>query len=168
MKTEKDFWDQAKELLEKYEVTYAANWKFDFLRDPKSLIFQLSKCKFAMRMATRGQNVLELGCEIGIGASVIGEMAKSYVGVDTDAEGIELARKNHWNPKYQFICDEYVGKKYGTFDSIVALDVMDRLKEGEIDLFLKGIVGQLAENGVVVLGVSAGEQVREKLKDYFW
>lgn len=167
-KTEKDYWDQAKELLGNFKVTYDANWKFDFINDPKGLIFHLSKCKFAMRMASRDRNILELGCEIGVGASVIGEMSKSYLGVDQDRKFIEIAQKNLPGPKYKFLCDNFLGKRYGTFDSIVSFDVLDSIKPNQIDLFLDAAVDQLTEEGILILGLSDSSLIQDKLEKYFF
>lgn len=167
IQTEKDYWDQAKKLLRGHEVTYDANWKFDFINDPKHLVSHLSKCKFAMRMASQGRNILELGCEIGIGASIIGEMAKSYLGVDQESKSIEIARKNFFEPKYKFLYGDYLNK-YGTFDSIISFDVLDRIKSK--DQFLAAVVDQLVSSGILILGVSANgsADVKAKLDRYFF
>ena len=173
IKTEKEYWDQAKELLGNYEVTYDANWKFDFINDPKSLLFHLSRCKFAMRMATKDRAVLELGCEIGIGASVLGEMAKSYLGVDRNPRDIEIAKKNIVGPKHSFLCDEYIGKKYGVFDSVIAFDVLNKIESGRMRLFLDGVLSQLSSNGIFILGLSvdggcSAAEIGDKLRLNFF
>ncbi len=167
IKTEKDYWDQAKELLGDYRVTYSDNKKFDFISDPESLILHLTKCKFAMRMATNKRSVLELGCEIGVGASVLGEMATSYLGIDTNRDHIEIAKKNFSDSKYQFQCADYFQKKFGVFESIITFDVLDPLAITEKKTFLDTIFEQLAPKGLLVLGSSSSD-IKELLDQKFF
>jgi 2-polyprenyl-3-methyl-5-hydroxy-6-metoxy-1,4-benzoquinol methylase len=170
IKTEKDYWDQAKELLGNYRVTYKDNWKFDFISNPESLILHLSKCKFAMRMATKNRSVLELGCEIGVGASVLGEMATSYLGVDTNHANIEIAKNNLFDSKYQFLCDDYLQNKYGVFESIISFDVLDNLESDLKRGFLDSMIQQLSPKGMLVLGCSTHslENIEEQLSLEFF
>jgi SAM-dependent methyltransferase len=67
-----------------------------------------------MGLSVRGRDVLEIGCGSGYGAYLIQRLEpRSYVGIDTMAEQIQLARTNY--PEFKFVLQD--AADLGGFDS---------------------------------------------------
>lgn len=147
-------WDQVKDRLASSpkRLELGAHWSFNILNDPKRLAFVLSRYKFAAKMVAKGKTVLELGCSEGIGASVLAEQAAAYTGVDFDALAIETARLNFSGPHAQFICDDFLGKRFGSFDSIVSIDVLEHIDKQNEPLFWNTLHLNLDQDGTVLVG----------------
>lgn len=151
LKTEKDFWDSTKELLGAYHVEFGKRWQNDFQKDPKKLAFHFSRAKFASKIACQGKSVLELGCEEGMGAVLLGELASSYLGIDLNSDAINAAKQNHPHGRYQFLSEEFLGKKYGSYQVVVSFDFFKHLRKGK-DLFFSTILQNLSDDGIFILG----------------
>jgi 2-polyprenyl-3-methyl-5-hydroxy-6-metoxy-1,4-benzoquinol methylase len=128
------------------------HWSFNLLSDPKRLGFVLSRYKFAAKMARRQKRILELGCSEGIGTPILAEFATHYTGVDMDASAIATARENWTNDKREFIEANFLGRCFGTFDSIVSLDVIEHIHREYEPLFFDTVAQNLGADGTCVVG----------------
>ena len=151
-KEKKTPWDKTKDLLDHYHMEFGNHWSYNFRNDPKRLGFVLSRYKFAAKMASKKQKVLELGCSDGIGSTILAEQAVSYTGVDYDPLAIEAAKKNLQGGKWHFICDDFMEKSYGQFDAIVSMDVIEHILPEFEDQYLQTIVSNLSSEGICVIG----------------
>lgn len=152
MKTEKEVWDQTAEMLGDYRVKFSDHWTYNFKNDPKRLGFVLSRYKFAAKMASKKRSVLELGCGEGIGATLLAEEAVNYTGVDLDKEAIMTAKENIKSDKFTFIYDDFMGKHFGSFQSVVSLDVVEHIYPEHENVYFQTIWGNLADDGIAVVG----------------
>lgn len=149
---ERDAWENTKALLLNHKMSFGRHWSFNFRNDPKRLAFVLSRYKFAAKMACKTGNILELGCSEGIGSTILGEFAQSYTGIDLDESAIQTALQNRISDKFRFICDDFMGKKYGEFDAVVSLDVIEHIYKEFQDLYFETAMQNLSENGILVIG----------------
>lgn len=149
---EKNLWNETTEMLGDSEVNFGRHWSYNFRNDPKRLGFVLSRYKFAAKMACSGANVLELGCSEGIGSTILSEKAKSYTGVDLDKSAIETAKTNLLSEHFKFIYDDFMGKKYGSFDAIVSMDVIEHIDPKFEEQFFQTILTNLSDKGICVIG----------------
>jgi 2-polyprenyl-3-methyl-5-hydroxy-6-metoxy-1,4-benzoquinol methylase len=146
---EKERWDSTSALLGNHQVAFGDHWTFNFRNDPKRLGFVLARYKFAAKMACKNARVLELGCSEGIGAPILAEQAKSYTGVDLDASAIQTAKQNLL---YSFIYDDFMGKKYGEFEAVISLDVIEHIHGEFENTYFETILTNLSEEGICVIG----------------
>lgn len=185
---EKEIWDQTVELLGSYSHQWSDHWSYNFRNDPKRLAFVLSRYKFAAKMGAKKRTVLELGCGEGIGATILAEEAVSYTGIDLDDVAIASARQNLASEKYQFFYDDFMGKQFGCFQTVVSLDVVEHIYPEHEPVYFETICRNLSENGIAVVGTpnltaaphaSAAsnlghvnlftqERLKETLEQYFW
>jgi 2-polyprenyl-3-methyl-5-hydroxy-6-metoxy-1,4-benzoquinol methylase len=128
------------------------HWSYNLRNDPKRLPFVLARYKFAAALATRGRRVLELGCSEGIGCPLVAKDATKYTGVDFDEPAIDTARANWPNPKYDFVFADFLGQKFGTFDTVISLDVIEHIHVDYEDLFFQTVAQNLDEDGVCIIG----------------
>jgi len=150
--TEKQIWDKTSQMLEKNPFNLGRHWSYNFLNDPKRLGFVLSRYKFAAKMACKNASILELGCSEGIGAPILAENAKSYLGVDLDDIAISDAQKNFNSSKFKFIYDDFMNKHYGKFDAVISLDVVEHIYSDHEKTYFDTIFNNLSENGICVVG----------------
>jgi 2-polyprenyl-3-methyl-5-hydroxy-6-metoxy-1,4-benzoquinol methylase len=133
-------------------VTWSDHWSYNFRNDPKRLAFVLSRYKFAARMASNKRTVLELGCGEGIGATILGEAAASYTGVDMDDVAIISARQNFSSKHYTFIYDNFMEKNYGLFQTIVSMDVVEHIYPQHETIYFETVANNLADDGIAIIG----------------
>lgn len=154
--SEKQIWEETTSLvdhlLEDHRFSFGRHWSYNYFNDPKRLAFVLSRYKFAAKMLLSDIEVLELGCSEGIGAMILGEKAKKYVGVDIDDSAIITAKKNLVSHKFHFIHDDFMDKTYGNFGGIVSLDVVEHITQDLEDVFFKTIHKNLSDNGIAIIG----------------
>ena len=148
-----ELWGEVKKLLGDHRLQMGSHWSYNFRNDPKRLAFVLSRYKFSAKMSCKNAKILEMGCSEGIGATILGEQAISYTGVDLDDSAINTAKKNFLNTdKYSFIYDDFLGKSYGEFDAIVSLDVIEHIHKEYESHFFSTIMKNLSKDGVVIIG----------------
>lgn len=153
MRDEKEAWEQTAEMLGHYSVTWSDHWSYNFRNDPKRLAFVLSRYKCAAKMGASGRSILELGCGEGIGAALLAETATSYTGVDLDDGAILMARKNFsGSSKFNFIYDDFLDKTFGSFQTVVSLDVVEHIYPQHEALYFKAIVENLTQDGIAIIG----------------
>ena len=150
--TEQQVWDRVTAMLGDHSKTLGRHWSFNLRNDPKRLAFVLSRYKLAGKLASPGNRVLELGCSEGIGCPILAETAASYTGVDMDENAIAAAEQNFANERCRFVGDDFLGKVYGEFDSVVSLDVIEHIHGDYEDLFFDTVFKNLANDGVCVIG----------------
>ena len=134
------------------KLTLGQHWSYNMNSDPKRLCFVLSRYNFAARLGAKGKSVLELGCSEGLGAIILSEFAKSYTGVDLDAEAIAAAKNNWDSHKLTFICEDFIGIKYGEFDTIVSMDVIEHIEPEYEDEFFETVCDNMQKDGICVIG----------------
>jgi 2-polyprenyl-3-methyl-5-hydroxy-6-metoxy-1,4-benzoquinol methylase len=128
--------------------------------DPKRTLFTLSRYKFVSRMVHNRKNVLEVGCADAFGTRIVQQAVGSVTAIDIDPVLVDDA-KARMNPHWAF--DVSVHNMLdgpvpgGPYDAAYALDVLEHIKPADEDLFLKNMIGSLAETGIAVLGMPSLE-----------
>ncbi len=133
-------------------VELGRHWSYNIYNDPKRLVFVLSRYKFAAKMACNGTDVLELGCSEGIGVPILSEFSKSYTGIDNDNDSIITADKNWGCDDTKFINGDFLGKRYGKFNSVISLDVIEHIEKRDEAVFFETIHSNLVNDGMCVIG----------------
>ncbi len=151
-KNEAEAWRKVTDQFEDRKVEFGQHWSFNIFNDPKRLAFVLSRYKFAARIATKNRRVLELGCSEGLGGRLLAEFAQSYTGIDLDEEAVAAARRNLTDPKYTFITGDFLGRRIGSFDSVISIDVIEHIEKPIEQEFFETCHANLDEDGTCVIG----------------
>lgn len=133
------------------------------LIDPKSMLFVLARYNFAAQMALYNfenndcpdnKKILELGCSEGIGAAMMTHQRADiyYTGVDLDQNAIEEAIVNWKDEQHTFIADDFLGKVYGVFDTVISLDVVEHIDKTNENEFFDTIYRNLSDHGIAIVG----------------
>lgn len=151
----KKLWDKVEQRKSEYSLLLGPNFAHQILELPHlHLLFTLSRYKFAVRMLPRGENVsvLELGCSEGIGSLILSERAGKIVAVDFDKKAIKYALENLAHTNITFICEDFLDKKFGLFDAVVSLDVVEHIDKSDECVYFNTIVNNLKKHGICIVG----------------
>jgi 2-polyprenyl-3-methyl-5-hydroxy-6-metoxy-1,4-benzoquinol methylase len=149
---EMEKWEEVKGHMPDREIRLGGHWSYNLWNDPKRLAFVLSRYKFAAKMGAGGTRVCELGCSEGIGTPILSEFAGEYVGVDMDADAIAAAKRNWSGEKVSFVEADFLGKGFGSFDTVVSLDVVEHIRPSYEALFFDTVAMNLAPEGIAIVG----------------
>ena len=152
MKSEKEYWEKTKSLLGNESLTLGPYNSYQLRNTPRRFLITLAYYKFAAKMLQRKSNILELGCSEGLGASIAGEFADNYTGIDLDENAIQWAKQNFEGDRCKFILDNFNGKAYGKFDGLLSLDVIEHILPDNDCLFWETVCQNLTDDGVAVIG----------------
>lgn len=148
-------WKKHKGLFIPGEVKLGPTYSYLLLHNPRALLFMYARYKFAARLLGEEPklNVLDLGCNEGLGAVLLAEKGHNVTAIDFDKEAIEWSKSNLAKQTgINFICDNFLGKEYSKFDAVVLLDVIEHVfKKNEEELF-KTIVRNLKDSGFCIMG----------------
>lgn len=130
-------------------------------KDPKRLLFMLSRYKFVGKMFVGFENVLEIGCGDAWASRIVRQHVKKLTAVDYDNRFTSAAAKlstDHWpiellthdplNPKTSF---------HSKFDGIYLLDVFEHIAQSNEQKMLDAIKGMLTPSGAVIIGMPSLE-----------
>lgn len=163
MYNDKENWDKVKNVYMKEDnITLGKYFSYGINEDIKHLLFALSRYKFASKMLENKSEIelLELGCNEGIGTYFFQQngVCKNIVGVDLDTDAIKWAKDNiaihncENKINVSFIEDNFINKKYGDFDAIVSLDVIEHIDKKYESDFINTLDINLKKEGIAIIG----------------
>jgi len=123
--------------------------------DPRRLVFVLARYKFAAKMLSGLERVLEVGCADAFATRIVAQEVGKVTAVDFDPVFVEDV-KARMDPKWQIDCrihDMLSGPAPEQFDGAYAIDVLEHIASNLEERFLGNIVASLAPHGVLLIGV---------------
>ena len=138
------------------------------LNESNHLLFTFSRYKFASKMIGNDKEVLELGCSEGIGSLIIAENNCNIKAVDFDEDAILWAAENLKNKNIEFVNDDFINKKYGEFDAVVSIDVIEHIIKKNENKFLETVHKNLKHDGICIIGtpnITAKKYASKTTKD---
>ena len=115
---------------------------YDWITDPKHLLFVLSRYKFVAKMFRNMRNVLEIGCADAFGTRIVSQATGSLIATDFDPLFVESAKSSLKEP-YLFECfvhDILESPIPGSFDGVYSLDVIEHIPKEKEGIFISNIV----------------------------
>lgn len=127
--------------------------------DPKRLTFTLARYKFAAKMLSGSNHVLEVGCADAFGTRVVVQEVKQLTAVDFDP--LFVADTNaRMSERWSFTCkthDMMKGSVSGEFDGVYALDVLEHIAPEDEQVFLRNMTSSLTPHGTMIIGMPSLE-----------
>jgi 2-polyprenyl-3-methyl-5-hydroxy-6-metoxy-1,4-benzoquinol methylase len=145
-------WAEAKAIMGSERVLLGPQASYQWLHDPKHLLFVLARYKHAARLIGSASTVLEVGCGEGIGARILAEGRRAYLGIDPDEAAVAVAREAH-DPAWFRACSLGDVEDFESgYDAVVALDVIEHLPADDRALFVRDLDRQCAYGGICIVG----------------
>jgi 2-polyprenyl-3-methyl-5-hydroxy-6-metoxy-1,4-benzoquinol methylase len=127
--------------------------------DPRRLLFVLARYKFAAKMLSGRQHVLEVGCADAFGTRVVLQEVQRVTAVDFDPVFVRDA-VDRMDERWRFDCkvhDILEGPVPGQFDGAYSLDVLEHIVKEREESFVSNIVSSLTPHGVLIIGTPSVE-----------
>jgi len=122
--------------------------------DPKRLLFSLSRYKFAAKMLSGKERVVEVGCGDAFCSRIVLQEVESLVATDMDPVFIDDARGRE-DPNWPLdlrVHNILDGPLEERFNGAYSLDVIEHVPAEHTDRFIGNICASLDVDGVFVVG----------------
>jgi 2-polyprenyl-3-methyl-5-hydroxy-6-metoxy-1,4-benzoquinol methylase len=123
--------------------------------DPRSLLFSLSRYKFAAKSLRGRKSVLEIGCGDAFHSRLVQQEVEQLTVTDHDPlfiEDIEQRCPSRWRPE-AFVHNMLDGATDSTYDAIYLMDVLEHVEPEDEPLFLANILASLDDEGMLIIGM---------------
>lgn len=133
-----------------------------YIRDPRSLLFKLSRYKAVAKILEGSKRVLEIGCGDGFAAPIVRQHVEDLTISDIDPIFVQLAKEfieGIFDIKVVALSldSEYEMSALGLFDAIYCLDVLEHVPVTEESAFLKSVSALLESQGTFIAGIPSIE-----------
>ncbi len=142
------------------EFALGANTSRIYFEDPKLLLFTLSRYKFVSKMLLGRKKVLEVGCQEGFGAQLVGQTVERLHCIDFYKPHIDscLRRFSDKTPSISFEhADILNGIADSDFDGAFALDVLEHIDQTDEQRFIRSLLSALKPDSLVIIGMPSTE-----------
>ena len=122
--------------------------------DPKRLVFSLARYKFAAKMLSGKDRVLEVGCGDAFDSRIVVQEVGHLCAVDFDPVFVQDAL-DRMDDQWPFEClvhDILEAPVPGPFDAAYSIDVIEHIAPEHERTFLTNIVRSLTPEGVLIIG----------------
>jgi len=132
----------------------------NILNDPKRIGFLFARYKFVSKMFEGFNDVLEIGCQEGLGTVIVSKVVKNITAIDFYKPHIDSCQErlvglyNNINFMGFDIIDAPLNNR---FDGAFSLDVLEHIDPAQEPNYMANIANSLKENGVFILGTPSLE-----------
>jgi cyclopropane fatty-acyl-phospholipid synthase-like methyltransferase len=126
------------------------NWA----KDPRRLMFKMSRYKFVSKMLTGKDRVLEIGCRDAFPARLVQQEVGSLCAIELDPVLVKDVN-DRMDDEWQFECkvhDIQAGPVEGPFDAAYSLDVIEHIAPEDERDYMLHVAQSLTKHGVLILG----------------
>jgi len=157
----KKSWNEVKDFMGRASLPLGPHASYWLRKSPRRLLHAMSYAKFAAKMIgvqPEGREILEVGCAEGLGAWLLAKECGPVLGLDLDAEAIDVAKASFQGPA-RFECRDFLDPDADLrgFGGLVSLDVIEHIRPENAVRFWTCAAGALADDGVAVIGTPSLE-----------
>ena len=147
-------WQNVMKTVEERRLELGPYFSYQINNNIRHLLFVFSRYKFAAQMIGEEpkKSVLELGCSEGVGTLILAQVASTVKAVDFDEQTLAWAKGALSDRNIEFICDDFLGKRFGEFDAVVSLDVIEHIGAEKEEALLQTLLMNLNDEGTAVIG----------------
>ncbi len=130
-----------------------------YYKDPKRLLFLLSRYKFVAKMFSGFASVAEIGCGDGFGSRLVRQAVCNLDCFDIDPIFIDDAQKRV-DEEYpiRFYVDDILNSKIEKkYSGIYSLDVLEHISKDQEDVYLRNVTDILEKDGCLIVGMPSLE-----------
>lgn len=128
-------------------------------KDPRHLLFNLSRYKFVAKMLAGAERALEVGCGDAFGTRIVRQEVKSLIATDFDPVFVEEAKQRSAEPwPFSVVAHDFsLGPFPEPYDAVYALDVLEHVPQPREHGFMTAILASLEPHGVAIIGMPSLE-----------
>lgn len=154
MGSNEQVWKTVKDSIGEHGLQLGPYFANQALNQPRHLLFTLARYKFPAKLLPQNKtvDVLELGCQEGLGTIMLAERGHNVTAVDLDPEAIKHAQATIKKPNIKYIQDNFLGKKYGKFHAVISLDVIEHIPQEQENSYMQTVADNLEDSGFCVIG----------------
>ena len=147
-------WNCIKKDIKTKKFELGCYFSYQLMNTPRHLLFTMARYKFAAKMLPQDEKikVLELGCQEGLGSLLLAEAGHNVLGIDFDKKAIKYAQKNIRKHNIAFKYADFIDKRFGTFQAVISIDVIEHICSYKEDRFIKTIYSNLMSSGFCLIG----------------
>jgi 2-polyprenyl-3-methyl-5-hydroxy-6-metoxy-1,4-benzoquinol methylase len=133
-----------------------------YRRDPRSLLFKLSRYKAVAKILEGSDKVLEIGCGDGFAAPIVRQHVNNLTISDVDPIFVQMARNFlHGSFDIEVVEIKWSAEQgieiFGRFKSAYCLDVLEHIPVDQEKIFLKSVTMLLEKQGLFIAGIPSIE-----------
>jgi 2-polyprenyl-3-methyl-5-hydroxy-6-metoxy-1,4-benzoquinol methylase len=147
--------DEIRVSLEQAELlSLGAHASYAFASDPKHLVFTLARYKFVSKLLEEYESVLEVGCGDAFASTIVAQVVKKLVCIDSEPYGLNHSAKNpQLSLNTTLILHNMLDSPMADpFQAVYSLDVIEHIPPEAEDRFMGNIVASTIGNGVLIMG----------------
>lgn len=135
-------------------VKLGMHTSYTWRKDPKHILFSLSRYKFCSKLLHGLDCVLEVGCGDGLGSSIILQEVKKMYCIDIEKIIIEdNIKRNEFPDRLIFKCSDVLKERIDEiYNAVLSLDVIEHIDQKNENLFFENILSGLVDNGFALIG----------------
>lgn len=132
---------------------------FTWNKDPKRLLFVLSRYKTTAKLLENQDSVLEIGCGDAFGSRIVRQHVKKLTVSDIDKKMIEAVKVTQSTDfPISTICHNFLLKPTPEkYSAGYMLDVLEHINASQEDTFLCNVTRSLLPHGVLIIGMPSLE-----------
>ena len=153
----------------RYNLGLMANATWN--RDPKRLLFSLSRYKFVSKMLSGSSNVLEIGCGDGWNAKIVAEVVQKLTLTDYCDDFVNEAAINSslWGKNVHTQVIDFINSSPScVYDAAYCLDVFEHIDRTKSFVFLNNISKACQPYSKIIVGIpslNSQQYISESNKD---
>ncbi|MCE9605458.1 MAG: class I SAM-dependent methyltransferase [Planctomycetia bacterium] len=121
-------------------------------QSPRRLLHSMAYYRFGAELIGPNRKVLDVGCGEGLGTWLLAQRNGAAVGLDFDAEAIEVAQGNFHDRRVRFACGDFFETPVEKYDALVNFDCIEHILPQNVDRFWSRITEHLADDGLAIVG----------------
>ncbi len=138
--------------LDKNKIVLGSYSSYEWMNDPKHLLFSMSRYKFVSKMLKGKKNVLEVGAGDGFKSKIVSEAVTNLDLCDVTNSSQKQYQSFNIEKNNYFIHDFTKKKTNKKYDGIYSLDVIEHIEKNLCNKFINNLKNSLNKNGVLIIG----------------
>jgi len=146
---EYSIWNETRNLMSKDSVKISKLFLDKLIANDDSLLDSLFKYKFAAKMIPQNSKILEMNCDQGFGAPILGEMSTTYVGFDKNPSSIQNAKQSFTKDTFTFTSKIINSTKFDVVVDLNSYKFLEDLKNFDYQIIEK----YLRQDGIFIISI---------------
>jgi 2-polyprenyl-3-methyl-5-hydroxy-6-metoxy-1,4-benzoquinol methylase len=124
----------------------------NYLQTPRRTLHYLAYYQFASSILGKRKRILDLGCSEGLGTRILVDNCDFCLGIDLDADAIEIAEANWSAGNMEFQTADFFEFSESGWDAVISFDVIEHIYPQNMALFWEKLIELMNPSGIFIVG----------------